>query len=491
MKRLRPLFLILLFGLMVVSAWGILYLWFTPRLLSVEPAADAASVPSGAVLRLRFSRPMQPDSVQQRLSITPFRTGQYAWQGSTLVFTPDQPWVGGETVSVQLEPGAQAAGSLSLPLRDAASWSFTVARPGLLYLYPADGPANIYRMDPFNGESLQLTEALAGVLEFHASADGSTIYFSARTGDSGSSLYRLQRGDGPWASVNPRGEGTPAAPSADLLLDCPLAFCRAPQVSPQGDFLAYERTAGQGEEAAGFPQVWLLPISGSAPAEVAGLTPTPPVTPTLAGDPEHQTYQPVWSQAGLLSFYDSSLAAFILLDPRTGQRVQFPNETGQPGAWEPTGRWFIAPELVAADTADPNLLPELAATSSSRLIEFDRQDGTTKDLTRAEDLEDASPAFSPDGSTLAFARKYLDVSRWTPGRQLWLMRADGSGARALTQEPFYNHYQFAWSPTGDRLAFVRFNQTELTEPPEIWMVDPVTASSNRLVVGGYAPQWIP
>jgi len=96
---------------------------------------------------------------------------------------------------------------------------------------------------------------------------------------------------------------------------------------------------------------------------------------------------------------------------------------------------------------------------------------------------------------LAFARRYLDIARWTPGRQIWLLPilSDGAPGQAfsLTDDPYFTHYDLAWSPESDRLAFVRFNQTTLNDPPEIWMVDLETFQENRLVVGGFSPQWIP
>jgi Tol biopolymer transport system component len=61
----------------------------------------------------------------------------------------------------------------------------------------------------------------------------------------------------------------------------------------------------------------------------------------------------------------------------------------------------------------------------------------------------------------------------------------------MTNDPLYNHYDFAWSPTGNRLAFVRFNQSTLTEPPEVWTIDPQTGQASQIILGGYAPQWIP
>ncbi len=40
-----------------------------------------------------------------------------------------------------------------------------------------------------------------------------------------------------------------------------------------------------------------------------------------------------------------------------------------------------------------------------------------RNLSGEDQVEDYSPAVSPDGTQLAFARDYFDA-RWTPGRQL-------------------------------------------------------------------------
>jgi Tol biopolymer transport system component len=114
-----------------------------------------------------------------------------------------------------------------------------------------------------------------------------------------------------------------------------------------------------------------------------------------------------------------------------------------------------------------------------------------QDLTQDVALEDADPVYSPDGSHIAFARKYLDLARWTPGRQLWVIAADGTQARPLTDEPLYTHYDFAWSPDGEQIAYVRFHQTVLTLPPELWIIQTDGSDPLQLVIGGYAPQWAP
>ena len=52
-------------------------------------------------------------------------------------------------------------------------------------------------------------------------------------------------------------------------------------------------------------------------------------------------------------------------------------------------------------------------------------------------------------------------------------------------------YDFAWSLDGEQLAFVRFDVGAPTNPPELWLVNADGSEPLELVVGGYAPQWVP
>jgi Tol biopolymer transport system component len=99
--------------------------------------------------------------------------------------------------------------------------------------------------------------------------------------------------------------------------------------------------------------------------------------------------------------------------------------------------------------------------------------------------------YSPNGATIAFARKYLDSERWTFGRQLWIMNADGSNAHPITDEPNFNHFDLAWSWDGLMLAYVRFNEAQIFKPPELWMINADGSNPIQLIIGGYSPLWIP
>ena len=487
MYRKARIFLLLF--ILLVMTLGLYYWQSYPRLQAVSPMNEATDVPSKATMQLTFSRSMQNASVTERLVIEPFRQGKFTWQGNTLVFTPDQPWPAGETVQVWLKAGSKASGLLSLPMRQEVAWSFTIGQPRLVYLYPEKGPADLYILDLQTGRNEPITHAAGGVQDFGVDANDSTVYYSVRNEQEGkgSSIYRLDLGG--QRQETTAQNGSPAMPiiMPVPILACPQASCSALAVSPAGDYLAYERIALPGSDQPSYSQVWIAPL----PRVDAPGSSVPEDAPTIAGDPAHRTLMPAWSSDGLLVFYDVDAAAFIFFDPKEGERIRFPNQTGQPGAWHPNGRNYVAPEIIFLDANVSTSITDLKSLADSHLLLFNWQTGTTQDLTPGEGIEDAAPAFSPDGKFLAFARKYLDVKRWTPGRQIWLMQTESSEAWPLTNEPLYNHFDFAWSPASDRLVYVRFDQSTMTQPPEIWIIDPSTGQAMQLVKGGYAPQWIP
>jgi Tol biopolymer transport system component len=329
-------------------------------------------------------------------------------------------------------------------------------------------------LDPQGETSQRIADILGEVLDFDVNDSGTAVFFSASQGEGGSAIYRWDRTTG----------------QAGLQLECPQALCRAAQVSSEGDLLAYERTPLSEDESERIPQVWLLSLHEiNRPG--SGADQKSPAEPRLAGDPDHQTEQPSWSPTGLLIFYDATSTAYILLDPKTGEATSFPSQTGMPGSWDPSGEHFVIPEISDNEIQGSQEAKDLQPIPSSHLLRYERKEGVLEDLTQADDLDDSIPAYSPKGGRLAFARRYLDLARWTPGRQLWIMQPDGSNAQPLTDDPFYNHYDFAWNPEGEELAYVRFNQDLMTEPPEIWLIRADGTLARQLIIGGYAPQWMP
>ena len=120
----------------------------------------------------------------------------------------------------------------------------------------------------------------------------------------------------------------------------------------------------------------------------------------------------------------------------------------------------------AYDSAQPQAADDRAIFFARQLI-FDQRDPAPTHLYALEpgeapvaithaDVDDVTPALSPDGSHLAFAR------RSAPGLQrfqIWTARTDGSGARRLSQTPGSDDSP-TWSRDGRAIAFTCFTDTD-------------------------------
>jgi len=116
------------------------------------------------------------------------------------------------------------------------------------------------------------------------------------------------------------------------------------------------------------------------------------------------------------------------------------------------------------------------------LYAMSRDGSGSRRLTSTKE-DDAQPAWSPDGDRIAFAR--------AASSRLFVMNADGSGARRVTDEDV-EESEPAWSPDGRSIAYVR--RSPGTSIRELWLVRPAGSQRQSLTkLGGvaHAPAWSP
>ena len=445
----------------------ILYFVLRPQVVSRGPELIADGVSRFSPLEITFSREMRTESVEERLVISPEVPGEFSWEGTTLRFTPDGGWPAGAAVEVHLAKGALSR--LGLSVSDDLSWLFQVSSVQIAYIWPAASSGNIYLMDLDTGDPKQLTES-GGVINFAVSPDGLLIYYFSNNTQGGSDLYMVDRFVG----------------ERRRMLTCQRALCSEVVISPDGEWLAYQHAE---------TDIWVLPLNGGGKEF------------RVSGSAQTASF-PAWSADGLLSYYDAEVLEFHVFDVAAKQLItSWPNQAGELGVWTPKGDEFAAPDFFEYETnllrgptgeefnqeVDQSELEPVWVTGSHlQLYQLDA--GRVVDLTEEDLAEDYSPVYSPDGTLLAFTRRYLDEVRWTPGRQVWLMPVTVGGGggprRQLTDDPDYEYSALSWHPEGGMLAAVRFNVTLLTESPEIWLLD-LNGGAARLVIGGYSPQWVP
>jgi len=137
-----------------------------------------------------------------------------------------------------------------------------------------------------------------------------------------------------------------------------------------------------------------------------------------------------------------------------------------PGAWSPDGRSL-------AFTRRTYLDPERSLRSSAAIHVVAADGSGVRELIAGG----SDPAWAPDGRSLAYASdldrngelSYGDQTSFA--NELYVAEGDGSAPQRLTRTRDLNERSPAWSPDGTRIAFTRGEQFENAEATSVFVVE--------------------
>jgi TolB protein len=205
-------------------------------------------------------------------------------------------------------------------------------------------------------------------------------------------------------------------------------------------------------------------------------------TAPVFADSQQLAFDPRWSPDGKwLSYLSPDLGGVGVYHLDNSTTRFYPTTTGEAAVWHPHRNELIVSEVLSSSTY-----------FEVHLLLIDPLTETRQDLSIFQTpVEDNSPAFSPDGEWIVFRRKEFEGPRASLGKQLWLMRADGSAARPLTQEPTFDHGPASWSPDGRYVLYHRFPLRGPEITISIWVMDVQSGQSWQVQSPGQRPLWVP
>lgn len=437
------------------------------RVVALSPEAASSGISPQTHLRIRFDQALRAETLDPAaLRLEPPVAGEARVEGNSVVFAPHTALAPDTTYRVYLDVGVQSRQGRSLlaPL----TWEFRTGHTSVLFSRVDDRGREQLWLAPITlapdrvelETPRQLGEAPFGVWDFAVDPGSGQVVYSMLNEDGTADLWTLSAG----------------ARAPSLFLACPSAACAGVAFSPDSRLLAFSQRndTGMGAPVVSPPRLRMMDLATGETAAVFG-------------DSQQLGFEPRWSTDGQwLSYLSPDLIGVGVYNLETGAQHFYATSTGETGVWHPRqNRLVISRMEQQGELYQVHLYavdPTQEAAPDALGIRLSLHDVP---------VEDNSPAWSPDGEWLAFRRKELAGPRESLGKQLWLMRGDGSDARPLTVAPAFDHGPPTWSPDGRYLLYHKFPLRGPDVTISVWVMDVTTGQEWEIARPGQRPQWVP
>jgi TolB protein len=341
----------------------------------------------------------------------------------------------------------------------------TRRNPGAVFYLGWDTQDNVQLyLQESGSEAEQITEFAGGVRDYALSPDGRLVALTVKS-ETGSDEIWVAHTD----NFSPR-----------KLHDCQQAACSGIEWAPDSRRLLFELRDIEPDGAAGPPSLWWLDAELGA------------VKPLFEDNQSRADNGRLSADGSWVAFHSPEEDGLVIYNLRNGSSQFVLNEIGTAVAWNPAGSQLVLPQLdlviLHGDDGDDHEAHEHEYKTAVYLLLVDLETGEQKLIGGGHQGEDSVPQWSPDGEWIAFGRRAQGTGA---PRQLWIMRADGSDARALADDPAVNYGPPSWSSDGRFLIFQQIEQDDFDGAPSVWRLDVQTGEKELIAHGAMQPSWVP